>query len=146
MINSAINSVSLSSLAASKPANLPSSLDRSHGVGAKGGETDVEKAKDLKKAFSQFVGETFYGEMFKAMRQSTGKPEYFHGGMAEEQFQSRLDMQRAQDLAGSENNAFAEGMFAKQFPDEAKLIEEAKPSQVGGLKAGLADLGALRRR
>lgn len=135
-----MNSVSLSSLSASKPANLPSSLDRSRGVGAKGAETDVEKAKDLKKAFSQFVGETFYGEMFKAMRQSTGKPEYVHGGMAEDQFQARLDMQRAQDMAGAENNVFAEGMFAQQFPEEAKLIEQAKP------QSGLADLGALRRR
>jgi hypothetical protein len=135
MINSAINSASLSSLATSKPANLPSSL-----ANAKSGETDVEKAKDLKKAFSQFVGETFYGEMFKAMRQSTGKPEYVHGGMAEDQFQARLDMQRAQDMAGAENNVFAEGMFAQQFPDEAKLIEQAKPH------SGLADLGALRRR
>ena len=135
-----MNSVSLSSLAATKPASLPSQLNRSNGVGAKGGETDVEKAKDLKKAFSQFVGETFYGEMFKAMRQSVGKPEYFHGGMAEDQFQARLDMQRAQDMAGAENNAFAEGMFAQQFPDEAKLIEQAKP------QSGLADLGALRRR
>lgn len=129
-----INSVSLGSLAASKPMTLPLQLT------AKGGETDVEKAKDLKKTFSQFVGETFYGEMFKAMRQSVGKPEYFHGGMAEDQFQARLDMQRAQDMAGAENNAFAEGMFAKQFPDEAKLIEQAKP------QSSLADLGALRRR
>lgn len=135
-----INSVSIGSLTTSQPATLPSQLDKTNGLRANGAKTDVEKAGELKKAFSQFVGETFYGEMFKAMRQSASKPEYFHGGMAEDQFQARLDMQRAQDLAGSENNRFAEGMFAQQFPEEAKLLEEAKPS------SGLADLGALRRR
>jgi Rod binding domain-containing protein len=131
-----LNSVSLASLRSSTPAALPSRLANAGGAG----DDSVEKARDLKKAFSQFVGETFYGEMLKAMRQSAGEPAYFHGGMAEEQFQSRLDMQRAQDLAGSENNAFAEGMFAQQFPDEARLLEANQP------QAGLADLGALRRR
>lgn len=135
-----INSVSLGSLAASKPAMPPSQLD------AKGVERDVEKARGLKKTFAQFVGETFYGEMFKAMRQSVGKPEYFHGGMAEEQFQARLDMQRAQDLAGAENNQFAEGMFAQQFPEEAQLLKEAQGCDEAKPQPGLADLGALRRR
>jgi peptidoglycan hydrolase FlgJ len=136
-----INSVSLGALTASKPATLSSQLAK-----AGGNDTDVEKARELKKTFSQFVGETFYGEMFKAMRQSVGKPEYLHGGMAEEQFQARLDMQRAQDLAGSENNSFAEGMFAQQFPDEAHLLDEAKLLEETKPSAGLADLGSLRRR
>ncbi len=131
-----LNSVTLASLTSSAPAALPSRLANA----GQAGDESVEKARDLKKAFSQFVGETFYGEMFKAMRQSAGEPAYFHGGMAEEQFQSRLDQQRSQDLAASEGNPFAEGMFAQQFPAEAKLLEANQPP------AGLADLGSLRRR
>ena len=30
------------------------------------------------------LGETFYGQMIKAMRSSVGKPAYFHGGRGEE--------------------------------------------------------------
>jgi len=130
------SSVTLASLKSSTPAALPSRLAPAGGAG----DNSVEKARDLKQAFTQFVGETFYGEMFKAMRSGAGEPAYFHGGMAEEQFQSRLDQQRSQDLAASEGNRFAEGLFRQQFPDQAALLEENKP------KAGLADLGALRRR
>ena len=129
-----INSASLGAMSAAKPAMLPSQLS------SKGGETDVEKARDLKETFAQFVGETFYGEMLKSMRSSVGKPAYFHGGMAEEQFQSQLDMHISQDLATSDNNPFAEGMFAQQFPDAARLLEGDQA------KRGLDDLGALRRR
>jgi Rod binding domain-containing protein len=45
----------------------------------------------LHKAFDQFVGETFYGQMLKTMRQSQGKVAYFGGGQAEEIFTQQLD-------------------------------------------------------
>jgi hypothetical protein len=53
---------------------------------------DVKQARELKEAFTQFVGETFFGQMLKSMRQTVQEPAYFHGGMAEEQFQARLDL------------------------------------------------------
>ena len=40
----------------------------------------------LRKAFDEFVGETFYGQMLKEMRKSQGKVAYFGGGQAEEIF------------------------------------------------------------
>ena len=45
----------------------------------------------LRKAFDKFVGETFYGQMLHAMRQSVGKAAYFDGGQAEEIFTQQLD-------------------------------------------------------
>ena len=45
----------------------------------------------LRKAFDEFVGETFYGQMLKAMRKSQGKVAYFGGGQAEEIFTQQLD-------------------------------------------------------
>ncbi len=45
----------------------------------------------LRKAFDEFVGETFYGQMLKAMRQTQGKVAYFDGGQAEEIFTQQLD-------------------------------------------------------
>ena len=45
----------------------------------------------LRKAFDEFVGETFYGQMIKSMRKSQGEVAYFGGGQAEEIFTQQLD-------------------------------------------------------
>lgn len=101
----------------------------------------IEEARELKEAFTQFVGETFFGQMLQTMRQSVGEPAYFHGGMAERQFQARLDQQVAQDMAASGGGAFANGLFESQFPREAALLENAKHGE-----PGLTSLDSLRRR
>lgn len=75
--------------------------------------------KELHEKFTQFVGETFYGQMFKAMRSTVGKPAYFYGGRAEEVFQGQLDQTMAQTLTKSTADKFAEPMFARQFPQFA---------------------------
>lgn len=75
--------------------------------------------KELREKFTQFVGETFYGQMFKAMRSTVGKPAYFYGGRAEEVFQSQLDQTMAQELTKSTAATFAEPMFERQFPQFA---------------------------
>jgi Rod binding domain-containing protein len=82
----------------------------------KGTSTEAE----LREKFTQFVGETFYGQMFKAMRSTVGKPAYFHGGRAEEVFQSQLDQTMAQELTKSTAATFAEPMFERQFPQFAE--------------------------
>ena len=46
---------------------------------------------ELRGTFDKFVGEVFYGQMLKSMRQTVGKPAYFHGGKAEEMFTQQLD-------------------------------------------------------
>lgn len=74
---------------------------------------------ELREKFTQFVGETFYGQMFKAMRSTVGKPAYFHGGRAEEVFQSQLDQTMAQELTKSTAATFAKPMFERQFPQFA---------------------------
>ncbi|HJQ81958.1 MAG TPA: rod-binding protein [Lacipirellulaceae bacterium] len=70
----------------------------------------------LREQFSQFVGETFFGQMIKSLRATTQKPAYFHGGRAEEVFQSQLDQQLAQHLTEASAEQFAEPMFERQFP------------------------------
>ncbi len=107
-----------------------------------GGVGSVEHAQKLKETFSQFVGETFYGQMLKSMRATVGEPAYFHGGHAEEQFQARLDQQLSQDMAAAGAGGFADQMFDSQFPAEAALLKEASATPTDGLYA----LGALRRR
>ncbi len=100
----------------------------------------VIEAKELKKAFSQFVGETFYGTMLKSMRQTVSEPAYFHGGQAEELFQGRLDQQISADMASANGKDFASALFKNQFPIEAALLRDA-----GQQPNLLAPLDTLRR-
>ena len=53
---------------------------------------------EVRRAFDQFVGETFYGQMLKSMRATVGKPAYLHGGKAEEMFTTQLDQVLAEQL------------------------------------------------
>jgi hypothetical protein len=73
-------------------------------------------ADALREAFTQFVGESFFGQMVKSMRAMTDKPAYFHGGRAEEVFQSQLDQKLAEHLTEASAARFAEPMFERQFP------------------------------
>lgn len=66
---------------------------------------------DVREKFDQFVGETLFSQMLKSMRQTVGKPAYFHGGQAEEMFQSQLDQTMAQELTKSSAKQFSEPMF-----------------------------------
>ena len=107
---------------------------------------NLNEARELKKVYSQFVGENFYGMMLKSMRKNVGKPAYFHGGQAEEMFRGRLDQQIAQDLASSPNNNLADTMFEHQFPQQAKILQEAERDQNSTAASSLAQLDLLTRR
>jgi hypothetical protein len=74
-------------------------------------ELNGKDQAELRQAFDSFVGETFFGQMIKAMRKSVGKPAYFYGGRAEEVFQGELDQTLAKDMARSSANQFTGPMF-----------------------------------
>ena len=86
--------------------------------------------EELRERFTQFVGETFFGQMIKSMRSTVGKPAYFHGGHAEEVFQGQLDQQLAQNLTEASASKFAEPLFERQFPQLAAPVNkvEAPPT------------------
>jgi Rod binding domain-containing protein len=65
----------------------------------------------LRQAFNAFVGETFYAQMLKAMRETVGKPAYFYGGRAEEIFTQQLDQVMAQKLAQSSDAKLTGPMY-----------------------------------
>ena len=65
----------------------------------------------LREAFNDFVGQTFYGQMLSAMRSTVDKPAYFHGGRAEEAFQSQLDQVLAEKMADASAEQFTGPMF-----------------------------------
>jgi len=82
-------------------------------------------AEEVREKFTQFVGETFYGQMFKAMRSTVGKPAYFHGGRAEEAFQGQLDQTMTEELTKTTASKFAEPMFERQFPHLAESLRSS---------------------
>jgi peptidoglycan hydrolase FlgJ len=75
-----------------------------------------DQSSELRTHFTQFVGETFYGQMIKAMRSTVAKPAYFHGGRGEEVFQSQLDQTLAEHMTAATADRFADPLFDRQFP------------------------------
>jgi Rod binding domain-containing protein len=89
---------------------------------------------DLRKQFTQFVGEAFYGQMLKAMRATVGKPAYFHGGRAEEVFQGQLDQHMAEHLTEATAEKFSEPLFERQFPHLASKADISDLNQLTNLR------------
>jgi hypothetical protein len=89
--------------------------------------------EELRETFTEFVGQAFYGQMFKAMRSTVGKPAYFNGGRAEEVFQGQLDQTMAEQLTKTTASKFAEPMFERQFPRLAEAKAASDLSQLDDL-------------
>ena len=70
-----------------------------------------ENKQKLKKTFSDFVGQTFYGQLMASMRKTVQKSAYFHGGRAEEVFQGQLDQTLAERMSDSSADRFSGPMF-----------------------------------
>ncbi len=66
---------------------------------------------NLREVFRDFVGQTLFAEMLRAMRKTLGKPAYFHGGRAEEIFQAELDRHLVEKAAQKSGEHFADQMF-----------------------------------
>jgi hypothetical protein len=103
-------------------------------------EATPEQVRD---AFTQFVGESFYAQLLGAMRSSLGKPAYFHGGRAEEIFTSQLDQTMAEQLADKSTQRLIDPLFARQFPWLAEELQnpaaitqvaEATPHRITDIK------------
>ncbi len=105
-------------------------------------EQQITKAEEVREAFRSFIGESFYGQMFKSMRSTQDKPAYFHGGQAEEVFRGQLDQTLAQEMTKSSADQFADPMFRQQFPRYAEVLRQAEENS----QPSLADLIQLRRR
>jgi hypothetical protein len=66
---------------------------------------------ELRQAFTDFVGQTFFGELVKQMRATVDKPAYFHGGPGEDIFQSQLDQIMVERVSEASAKSFAEPMY-----------------------------------
>ena len=86
--------------------------------------TRAADQSELKKVFNEFTAGTFYREMLGALRKSSSKPAYFHGGHAEDVFRAELDRHIADDLAEQHGDAFA-GPLYDQFAQQ--LLTMSRP-------------------
>lgn len=109
-------------------------------------KTELEKAGDLRDTFTEFVGQTFFGQMMKAMRSTTDKPAYFHGGRAEEVFQGQLDQALSEHMTEASASDFSEPMFEQQFPNRARLLKQQEQGTAKPAPQMLDQLKALPRR
>jgi Rod binding domain-containing protein len=90
--------------------------------------TPYANGPGLQEAFDQSVGSTFFRQMLKSLRSSSGKPAYFHGGQAEEIFQSQLDEILISDMAKANGNGFSAELFQQQFPNHSENQPAASKS------------------
>jgi flagellar protein FlgJ len=66
---------------------------------------------ELQEAFTDFVGQTFFGELVKQMRATLKKPAFFHGGMGEDIFQSQLDQKMVEHISDASAKTFSDPMY-----------------------------------
>jgi peptidoglycan hydrolase FlgJ len=66
---------------------------------------------ELKTAFNDFVGQSFFGELLKQMRSTVGKPAYLHGGLGEDVFQSQLDQILVERISDASAATFSDPMY-----------------------------------
>lgn len=85
----------------------PVSLDPSRAVQ---GATEQRKAM-LRGAVNEFVGATFYGQMFAIARSNTSYQSYGFGGRGEQVFAAQLDMELARRAGRAGGNKLTEAIY-----------------------------------
>jgi hypothetical protein len=66
---------------------------------------------ELRKTFTAFVGQTFYGELVRQLRASVPKSPLIHGGFGEDVFQSQLDQILVERISQASAPRFSEPMY-----------------------------------
>ena len=67
--------------------------------------------KQFRELLHQFIGQTLFGQMLKSMRATQEKNPYFHGGNAEDIYQSMLDMELTDQLTQATSKTLSDPMY-----------------------------------
>ncbi len=70
-----------------------------------------EGKDEVKEAFQDFVGQTFFGQLISSMRSTQGEAPYFNGGRAEKIFQGQLDQVLAEEISNASASQIADPMY-----------------------------------
>jgi len=74
-------------------------------------KNDSQSPDPLRQAFRDFVGQTLFGQLLSSMRNTVGKPAYFHGGRAEEVFTQQLDQVLVEQITEASASTVADPMY-----------------------------------
>lgn len=66
---------------------------------------------ELRQAFQDFVGQTFFSQMIASMRSTQEGAAYFNGGRAEKIFQGQLDQMLSEELSDASASKISDPMF-----------------------------------
>lgn len=103
--------ISMISAHASNPALLQKTTDPRLPGSLRQAPLPGKESPELREAFNDFVGQSFFSQLLSQMRKTVGKPAYFHGGMGEELFQGRLDEVLVEHLSEASGDTFSKPMF-----------------------------------
>ncbi len=81
--------------------------------GAAGQNTMTPRQRELRKAVNELVGGMFFGEIFKAVRESKLKGAYGHGGRGEEIFSAQLHDVLAKRMGRSAKLGINESLYRR---------------------------------
>lgn len=110
------NLQSLSAVSNLDSSNQTQALDAARSLlnkkSSKADENRLGEGKDeVKEAFQDFVGQTFFGQLISSMRTTQGEVPYFNGGQAEKIFQGQLDQVLTEKLSDASASKIADPMY-----------------------------------
>jgi len=70
-----------------------------------------QREQQFRELLHQFIGQTLFGQMLKSMRATQEKNPFFHGGQAEEIYQSLLDMEMTDQMTKATSKTLSEPMY-----------------------------------
>jgi len=116
------------------------------------GKTDADKQHDaLVKQTEKWVGQTFYGEMLKQMRNSPFKSKMFDGGQGGEAFQQMFDSKLAEKMSAGSGKKLVDAIVDKiEHPRKPGVVTDLTTparhhqSKPHSTPAFLANMGMTR--
>jgi Rod binding domain-containing protein len=92
----------------------------------------TSKNDELRKRIGEMVGMTFFGTLMKAMRESTMKGPFGHGGRGEEVFGGQLDQMLAQEMGKATRFDLKEVIY-RQLSRQSKQAAAASENKAKGI-------------
>ena len=74
-------------------------------------QVQAPENEELRQAFQDFVGQTFFSQMIASMRSTQEEAAYFNGGRAEKIFQGQLDQMLSEELSDASASKISDPMF-----------------------------------
>ena len=74
-------------------------------------QVQAPENEELRQAFQDFVGQTFFSQMIASMRSTQEGAAYFNGGRAEKIFQGQLDQMLSEELSDASASKISDPMF-----------------------------------